>query len=73
MTNQEHISELQTLSERLDKASDKELAQIYMSVAHFDPFVKYKMMLPSVVRKRTIEKIRQMIKEGKIIVSKVKS
>lgn len=58
------------LFNRIDNATNKELAQIYESVAGFDPFKKYGLVIPSEVRTRTIETIKKMIVEGAIMVTK---
>lgn len=64
------MTEKDKLFASIDKATDPELAQIYKSVAGFDPFIKYKLDLPSEVRTRTIAKIKEMIDKGQFVVTK---
>jgi predicted secreted protein len=66
------MTEKDKLFAAIDKATNPELAQIYKSVAGFDPFTKYKMDLPSEVRTRTIAKIKEMIDKGEFVVTKAK-
>lgn len=67
------MTEKEKLFSAIDKATNEELAQIYKSVAGFDPFVKHRLDLPSEVRTRTITKIKEMIDKGEFIVTKSKT
>lgn len=67
------MTEKDKLFAAINKASNAELAQIYKSVAGFDPFVKYRLDLPSEVRTRTIAKVKEMIDKGEFVVTKAKA
>lgn len=49
---------------RIDKATDHELGQLYMHLVKYDPFEKYKPLLPSAIRAQVRKNLKTAIDKG---------